>query len=564
MIERRRASRSAAGKRPGHLWVRFALAGALLFGLASARAAPVQPRTILLSQTARGYSAEGRSQSPAVNGDGSVAAYSSNAIDLTSPRLRAWHSQMYARVVAQVTSDLVSRAPSGVPGNQPSQDTGFPGGISEDGRYVAFSSLATNLVPDDTNGVEDVFVYDRELDEMSLISRGVGAASNGASTFAKISGDGRYVVFQSNATNLVPEPGAAAADIYVFDRGEGVMQRVSISSGGTPGNGASITPNMSADGQVVAFASRATNLVAEPLTGTFPQLFVRDLLAGTTAIVSVSSSGVPGNAASFLPSLSADGSQVAFKSDAFNLVTGDTNGVTDVFVRDRTKGMTQRVSVDDFGNQADGESGGPGISGDGRFVAFPSVASNLIPDDGNNNGDVYVYDRFPPLREQGLIARVTVGMGGGPPDAGVSDFPVSVSGDGSWIGYSSASSNLVPNDTNNDFDAFMSCNPFREDNCETPPPTPTPTATPTPVPTYCVGDCDGTGSVSIGDLVRMVNIALGLQSICPQGSTGGCLNGDSSCDCEITVDEIIQGVQNALNGCMVFGDCPDHEEMCCG
>ena len=131
-----------------------------------------------------------------------------------------------------------------------------------------------------------------------------------------------------------------------------------------------------------------------------------------------------------------------------------------MFVRDRPKETTQRVSVDSFGNQANGLSGGPGISGDGRFVAFVSFASNLVPDDGNGFSDVYVYDRFPPNREQGIILRVSVGLDGAEPNQGVSDFPVTISTDGRWIGFASAASNLVPNDLNNDLDAFLGCNPF--------------------------------------------------------------------------------------------------------
>jgi hypothetical protein len=239
-------------------------------------------------------------------------------------------------------------------------------------------------------------------------------------------------------------------------------------------------------------------------------------------------------------------------------------GVPDVFVRDRTDGTTERVSVDDFGNQANGLSGGPGISGDGRFVAFPSFASNLLIDDGNGFSDVYVYDRFPPGRPMGKIRRVTVGINGQEPNQGVSDFPVTMSTDGRWVGFASAASNLVPNDLNNDLDAFLGCNPFDEFECAPPTPVPTATATETPGNPPCVGDCNGDGQVTVDDLIRMINIALEIAPLCPNGSLG-CLAGDANCDCRITVDEIVRAVQNALQGCVDFGDCSVEQiaEMCC-
>jgi Tol biopolymer transport system component len=532
-------------------------------------AAQLAPRVIeLLSQTARGMSAEGRSEAPAVNQDGLAAAYSSNALDLVSPPFTNAISQMYARDLEMITSELVSKASNGRGGNQPSQASGFPAGISADGRYVTFSSSASNLVGDDLLGLENVFVYDRVAGALELITRGTDGPANGASNFAKISGDGRYVVFQSIASNLVDGDDNGLAHIYVFDRTDGVMVLVSVGVDGAT-DGPSITPNISEDGRVVAFASRATNLVTPSTSGAFEQIFATDWHAETTELVSLSSAGQAGNALSFLPALNRDGTQVAFKSEAFNLVPNDTNGVPDVFVRDRPAETTERVSVDSFGNQSNGLSGGPGISGDARFVAFASFASNFVPDDSNGQSDVYVYDRFPPDRMQGIIARVTVGIDGEQPNNGVSDFPVTVSGDGRWIGFASAASNLVPNDLNNDQDAFLACNPFDEFECAPPTPVPTATATATATDTpgmpACVGDCDGDGVVTVADLVRMVNIALGLQPICPNDMTGGCLAGDANCDCEITVDEIIRAVQNSLQGCFDFGDCSpeQHEQLCC-
>ena len=535
---------------------------AVLAALCPASASALERVIYLVSQTARGEAAEGRSEGPAVNLDGTGVAYNSDALNLVSPPFQDFRGQVYLRPIADVTSQLVSQAPDGKAGNRPSEPGGFAPSVSSDSRYVAFSSQATNLVADDTNGVEDVFVYDRQSGEMELISRTPAELGNGASSFPRLSGDGRYVVFQSNASNLVTGDDNGTTDIFLYDRRDAVMRRVSVSVDGAAGNGRSLTPAISTDGRVISFASRATNLVTTPVSGTFEQIYVANWETSAIELASVNDAGQPGNAISFLPTLTADGGTVAFKSEAFNLVPGDTNGVPDVFVREPAAGRTQRVSVDSFGNQSNGLSAAPGISGDGRYVAFASFASNFVPEDGNGFSDVYVYDRFPPNRAQGIIARVTVGLNGAEPNNGVTDFPVSVSTDGRWIGFASSSSNLVPNDFNNTLDAFLACNPFDAFACA--PPTPTPTV---PADFPCVGDCTGDGMVTIDDLIRMVNIALGLRSVCgDEDGAGQCLAGDANCDCEITVDEIIRAVQNSLNGCMDFGDCTlgTHADMCCG
>ncbi|MBX3025271.1 PD40 domain-containing protein [bacterium] len=541
------------------------LLAAAMAALVPAHAGALERAIYLLSQTARGYAAEGRSEGTAVDGNGLLSVYNSNAINLTSPPQTTSRNQVYLRDLDETASSLVSKAPDGKAGNRPSQSGGFAPGISADGRFVAFSSQATNLVPDDTNGLEDVFVANVATGEVELISRGIDGPANGVSGFPRLSADGRYVVFQSAARNLVADDTNNVTDIFLYDRAEGIMRRVSVGSDGAQANGASITPAISDDGRYVAFASRATNLVNPSPSDAFEQIYVADWETQSVQLGSVNDQGQAANARSFLPDLTADGGEVAFKSEAFNLVPNDTNGVPDVFVRNLTTNTTQRVSVDDFGNQSNGLSGGPGISADGRFVAFASFASNFVPDDGNGFSDVYVYDRFPPGRNQGRIARVTIAYNNfGEPDQGVADFPVSISADGRWIGFASAASNLVPNDLNNDLDAFLACNPFDAFQCAAPTPTPTPTEPPAELP--CVGDCSGDDQVTIDDLIRMVNIALGLRGVCgdDQGM-GACLAGDANCDCQITVEEIIQAVNNSLMGCATFDVCPlaEHEMICC-
>ena len=542
--------------------LRLAVLAATVLVAGHAAGAPLPSKIILLSQTSRGFTAEGRSEAPAVNANGFFAAYASDALNLVVPPFTNTLNQVYARNIEIIISGLVSESATGRPGNRASQNSGFPPGISDDGRLIVFSSLANNLVPEDNNVFEDVFLVDTHLNTIELISQGLDGPADGPSTFPKISGDGRLIVYQSLATNIVGQDNHGVPDILVYDRDQRITILVSLNRNGEPPNGASITPNISENGDVVTYASRATDLVATPTSGAFEQIYTVNLGDQHTELVSVNAMGQAGNAASFLPALSHDGLQVAFKSEAFNLVPNDTNGVPDVFVRDRINSTTQRVSVDSFGNQANSLSAGPGISGDGRFVAFASFASNLVPEDGNAQSDVFVYDRFPPGRPQGQVAIVTVGLNGQGPNNGVSDFPVTISRDGRWIGFASAASNLVPNDLNNELDAFLGCNPFDVFACAAATPTPGVTPTRTVDPMACAGDCNGDGSVMIDDLIRMVNIALGNAPIC---GINGCLAGDATCDCEITVDDIIRAVQNSLQGCHDFVECGEgaHQQMCC-
>jgi len=225
----------------------------------------------------------------------------------------------------------VSVASDGTQGNGSSYDPA----ISADGRYVAFVSYASNLVPGDTNDAQDIFVYDRQIGQTSRVSEDSdGTQGNGPSHWPAISADGRYVVFYSSASNLVPDDTNGTYDAFVHDRLTGQTSRVSVASDGTQGNGESERPAISADGRYVAFVSYANNLVPGDTNGTF-DVFVHDRQTGQTSRVSVASDGTQGNVSSSVSAISADGHYVAFLSEASNLVPGDTNGYVDVFVHDR-------------------------------------------------------------------------------------------------------------------------------------------------------------------------------------------------------------------------------------
>jgi len=282
----------------------------------------------------------------------------------------------------------------------------FPS-ISANGRFVAFYSYASNLVPGDGNGTSDIFVHDRKKGLTTRVSvDSAGVEGNGQSSGPSISANGRFVAFYSEASNLVPEGGNGTYDVFVHDRKKGLTTRVSVDSAGAEGSGSSSWPSISANGRYVAFNSYASNLVPEDGNGTY-DVFVHDRKKGRTTRVSVDSAGVEGNGLSYLPSISANGRYVAFISEASNLVPEDGNGMTDVFVHDRKKGRTTRVSVDSAGAEGNGFSQNPSISSNGRFVAFNSNASNLVPEDGNGMTDVFVHDR-----KKGRTMRVSVDSAG--------------------------------------------------------------------------------------------------------------------------------------------------------
>jgi Tol biopolymer transport system component len=318
--------------------------------------------------------------------------------------------------------------------------------ISGDGRFVAFESVAA-LVPSDTNGLADVYVRDRLLGTTIWASVPLTGTATGLSTAAAISADGRFVAFQSTASNLVPGDTNGVSDVFVRDLQTGRTERVSVDSTGTPGNGVSEAPSLSGDGALVAFTSQATNLVAGD-TNNATDVFVHDWHTGATVRASVATDGTQADRAAYDPRLSADGRFVAFDTDATNLVPGDTNGAYDVFLRDLQTGVTERASLTATGDQADGDSGTPSLSADGRFVAFQSYAGNLVSGDSNGNYDVFVRDR-----QTGAVERASLGVGGVEGNAGA--YEPSLSADGQIVAFKSGSGNLIPGDTNGSADIFV-------------------------------------------------------------------------------------------------------------
>jgi hypothetical protein len=347
-------------------------------------------------------------------------------------------------VIAQDTT-RVSLTSGGAEGNGVSGNAW----VSADGRCVAFTSDASNLVSGDTNGRWDIFVHDRVTGVTERISvDSSGAEANDDSTWASISADGNLVAFSSWASNLVSGDTNNLADVFLRDRSSGITECVSVDLGGLPGNSMSFFNSISADGRFVAFDSRSSNLVPGDTKG-YQDVFLRDRLNGTTERVSVDSSGNQVNGNSFRPAVSADAAFVAFTSSAPDLVAGDTNNCIDVFVRDQSTGVIDLESVDSSGNQGNGDSHPTTISADGQVVGFMSLASNLDPSDGNLFSDIYVHDRH-----AGTTECVSVNASG---VAGNDDsfFPVTVSEGGRFAAFSSNASDLVVGDTNVQCDVFV-------------------------------------------------------------------------------------------------------------
>ena len=345
-----------------------------------------------VSVNSQGIGGDRKSLAPSISGDGRFVAFMSLANNLvpgdSNYTFDVFVHDCMTGVTERVSLDALGReSPFG--GRFPS--------ISDDGRFVAFESAAPNLVQGDSNGVTDVFVFDRQsstTERVSLNSRGEQA--NDDSTIPVISGDGRYIAFQSDADNFVPGDWNSTQDIFIHDRQNNATKCVSLGLQGWPSNRMSSRPSISADGRFVAFHSFSDNLVVGDTNGHYGvDIFVYDHQTRFMERVSVSSSGEEANAGGSSPSISADGLHVAFMSSSDNLVPGYAPGNSaGIFVHDRQHGTTERVSVTSIGMPGESHSQFPSISAGGRHVSFESWADNLVTGDTNGIWDIFVHDRW--------------------------------------------------------------------------------------------------------------------------------------------------------------------------
>lgn len=420
------------------------LARLLLAGVAAlfvTSPASAQPTTARVSVSSGGAEGNGYSFAGVVSADGRWVAFVSQATNLVAGDTNRWQD-VFVHDRHTGTTTRVSLGPGGIEANGPSGSQS----ISADGRMVAFTSRASNLVSGDTNGASDVFVHDRHTGMTSRVSV-FGGVSQGsrASGNAAISADGRFVAFDSFTSDF--DDTNQASDVFVHDRVLATTTRVSVGPLGVEANAGSDAAAISADGRWVAFTSSASNLIVGD-TNDAPDVFVHDRRTATTSRVSVGPGGTEGNRASGSAAISADGRYVAFDSLADNLIDRDSNQRMDVFVHNVQTGTTTRVSEGSGGVQGNHLSVDPALSADGRWVAFTSSASNLVVDDTNAHEDVFAHDRH-----TGTTTRVSVGPGGLQANS-VSVAP-SVSTDGRWIAFSSVADNLVTADTNAGSDVFV-------------------------------------------------------------------------------------------------------------
>lgn len=396
------------------------------------------------------------SWTPSISADGRLIAFQSEATNLhpddTDGGLPG--RDVFVRDAEANTTELVSRA-AGVAGAKGNGESGPPA-ISADGRFVAFASEASNLHPDDTDAVWDIFVRDLRTNTVTLASRATGAAGakgDGDAGYAAISADGRFVAFSSEATNLDPDDADDTDDVYVRDLETNTTTLVSRAGGiaGAKSDGFSYQPALSADGGVVAFVSQAANLHPDDGDGD-PSIFVRDLQASTTTLASRATGAAGANAdgGSLRPDISDDGRVVAFMSQSDNLDPDDDGDRDqDVFVRDLASSTTTLVSRADgaTGASANRYSAEPTLSADGRLVAFESEGSNLHPDDGDGRYDVFVRDVG--ANTTTLVSRDQAGSKGNS-----DSYHSTMSPDGRFVAFASYATNLHPDDGDTTLDVY--------------------------------------------------------------------------------------------------------------
>ncbi|GEM_PF-1214905 len=381
----------------------------------------------------------------------------------------------------------------------------YTGGATSDGRYLIFTSTASNLVVGDTNGVSDVFLYDRETKMIEMVSVAAdGSLGNGLAEKSAISPNGRYLTFHSAANNLVPGDTNGIADLFIFDQQTNTLVRllgnsgeepnstigaidfsddsnsftynstannlvagdtnaqgdvfiydidiaqselVSLSSLGIQGNGASRNSSTSSGGRYTIFRTEANNFITGDTNG-YGDTFTYDRETNTLELISQSVAGIISNSNSFEPVISEDGNIQIFRSTGSNLVPGDTNNKSDVFLFDRDAHELSLISKSDAGILGDNTSRTPAISFDGNYIAYQSLASNLVVGDTNSVDDIFLYDRI-----HDTTQRISVSESGEQGNAG-SEIPIMFS-EQPWVMFQSSATNLVPGDTNGFFDVFL-------------------------------------------------------------------------------------------------------------
>jgi hypothetical protein len=444
---------AARGRTRRRLAVLAAVAGLATAGLTVVGSAPAGAdgyTTAFMNVNTAGQKGDGtRSRFPSVSETALIVAFDSEGKNLVSDDTNG-QRDIFVRYRGVPMTVRASVSTAGVQANGASARPS----LSSFAERVAFESAASNLVPGDTNATQDIFVrnlYSPQSTALVSVSS-TGVRSNGFSSAASLSkGDARYVSFTSSATNLVPNDTNGVPDIFVRDLVAGTTTRVSVSSSGAQGN--ALSSQSSTTGRFVAFKSDATNLVPGDTNGV-ADIFVYEIATGITTRVSVSGTGAQSNGTSELPSMTYSDSLVAFDSDATNLVPGDTNRVRDVFLRQRILGTTERASVSSTGEQGNAASSNASVGDNvatGGLVAFTSSASNLVPGDTNGLDDIFRRD----TSVGGDTQRWSVATDGSQAGAGTATGQPAMTHFGQHIAFVSNANNLAPGDTLLTQDVFL-------------------------------------------------------------------------------------------------------------
>ncbi|WP_145064576.1 hypothetical protein [Engelhardtia mirabilis] len=411
----------------------------------SAGIAISQGQTTRVSVDSSGLEGAGSSNHPSISGDGRYVAFQTNAnLDPSDTTPGQFYLDVYLHDRLTGSTKVVSRDSGGGNPDKSCEEAA----ISDNGRYIVYATYATDIIPGDDNNRRDIVRYDRLTGTTALVSAALdGTVGDWDSYEPDISADGNVVVFLSHASDLTLQDPVQWA-VFARDMTTGVTELVTKGVGGVNPNSDSRQPTVSANGRYVVYACHASNIVPGDNNG-WQDIFLYDRQTGATELISISTFGLQANSDCWDPTVSADGRYVAFDSYSSSLVPGDTNILPDVFLRDRVTGQTTRVSQGYDGSAANGRSTTASLSDDGRYVAFHSWASNLIgPPAGPNYLDVFVLDRVTGEVEQVTVSSTAV-------LANNHSYDPEISADGKFVTYDSSATNLVTDDFNGFYDVFV-------------------------------------------------------------------------------------------------------------
>jgi Tol biopolymer transport system component len=402
--------------------------------------------TTLISRSSQKIQSNGASGEPATSESGQFVAFRSSATNLDSEHCKNGVNHIFVSDRNTGTIRCISLNSNGREGDQDS----LAPSISADGQFIAFTSTATNLAGNKCdNGFNQIYVRDRATGTTRCISvNSNGQAGNGHSHASSISADGTLIAFDSAATNLAGNKCDNGFNhVFVHDVTAGTTTCVSLRTNGDEGNGDSFDPSLSGDGRVVVFQSTATNLATRCGNGN-SHIYMHNLVTGETSCVSVNNEGQQSNGNSALARVSGNGRFVVFQSDATVVTTRCSNGFTHIFVRDTVEERTTCASIDNRGNQGNNDSAQPSISSDGRFVAFSSAANNLT---GNRcmAGIVQVF-----ARDRADEKTSCASVGRKKAEGNSESINPSISGNGALVTFESDANNLAKKDTNGLRDVF--------------------------------------------------------------------------------------------------------------